>query len=173
MALELQAQESHVPVAAGASDLQPDRISRSGEQSLPAAASSSPQPSRVTRSAPTTSQHISPLCFPDSGESVEVQSKESVQKEAIYFSPQEHKRFKLGREVPPAAQLQYLKLQLLAHTLAHHKFVFTLPKRVRNDPNDLQVMVSKANSIKGFWYVECDIISPNQLCESALIQLPE
>ena len=28
-----------VPVAAGASDLQPDRISRSGEQSLPAAAS--------------------------------------------------------------------------------------------------------------------------------------
>jgi hypothetical protein len=34
-----------------------------------------------------------------------------------------------------------------------------LPKRVRNDPEDLQVMVTKANSIKGFWYVECDIIS--------------
>ena len=33
-------------------------------------------------------------------------------------------------------------------------------------------MVTKAYSIKGFWYVECDIISPKQLRESALIQLP-
>jgi hypothetical protein len=161
-----------VPVAAGASDLQPDLISRSGEPSLPAAASSYPQPSRVTRSATTASQHTSPLCFPDSGESVQVRSKESVQKEAIYLSPQEHKRFQHGREVPPAAQLQYLKPKLLAQVLAHHKFVFTLPKRVRNDPEDLQVMVTKANSIKGFWYVECDITSPKQLRESALIQLP-
>ena len=120
-----------VPVAAGASELQPDRIPRSGEQSLPAAASSSPQPSRVTRSTPTESQDTSPLSFPDSGESVQVRSKESVQKEALYLSPQEHKRFKRGRDVPPAAQLQYLKPQLLAEALAHHKFVFTLPKRVR------------------------------------------
>jgi hypothetical protein len=161
-----------VPVAAGASDLQPDRISRSGEQSLPAAASSSAQPSCVTRSATTASQHTSPLCFPDSGESVQVRSKESVQKEAIYLSPKEHKRFKHGREVPPAAQLQYLKPQLLAQALAHHKFVFSLPKRVRNDPEDLQVMVTNAYSIKGFWYVECDIMSPKQLRGSALIQLP-
>ena len=161
-----------VPVAAGASELQPDRISRSGEQSLPAAASSSLKPSRVTRSATTASQAASPLSFPDSGESVQVRGKESVQKEAIYLSPQEHKRFKHGREVPPTAQLQYLKPQLLAQALVHHKFVFTLPKRVRNDPEDLQVMVTKANSIKGFWYVECDIISPKHLRESALIQLP-
>jgi hypothetical protein len=161
-----------VPVAAGASELQPDRISRSGEQSLPAAASSSLKPSRVTRSATTASQAASPLSFPDSGESVQVRGKESVQNEAIYLSPQEHKRFKHGREVPPAAQLQYLKPQLLAQALVHHKFVFTLPKRVRNDPEDLQVMVTKANSIKGFWYVECDIISPKHLRESALIQLP-
>lgn len=83
-----------VPVAAGASELQPDRISRSGEQSLPAAASSSLKPSRVTRSATTASQAASPLSFPDSGESVQVRGKESVQKEAIYLSPQEHKRFK-------------------------------------------------------------------------------
>ena len=159
-------------MAAGASELQPDRISRSGEQSLPAAASSSLKPSRVTRSATTASQAASPLSFPDSGESVQVRGKESVQNEAIYMSPQEHKRFKHGREVPPAAQLQYLKPQLLAQALVHHKFVFTLPKRVRNDPEDLQVMVTKANSIKGFWYVECDIISPKHLRESALIQLP-
>jgi hypothetical protein len=33
-------------------------------------------------------------------------------------------------------------------------------------------MVTKAYSIKGFWYVECDIMSPKQLRESALIQLP-
>ncbi len=73
--------------------------------------------------------------------------------------------------MPPAAQLQYLKPQLLAQALAHHKFVFTLPKRVSYDPEDLQVMVTKAYSIKRFWYVECDIKSPKQLRESALIQL--
>jgi hypothetical protein len=135
----------------GASDLQTDRISRSGEPSLsPAAASSFPQQSRATRSATTASKphDTSPLSFPDSGESVQVRSKESVQK---------------SREVPPAAQLQYLKPQLIAQALAHHKFVFTLPKSVRNDPQDLQVMVTKANSIKGTWYVECDIVSPKEL----------
>jgi hypothetical protein len=105
-----------VPVAVGASDLQTDRISRSGEPSLsPAASSSFPQQSRATRSATTASKphDTSPLSFPDSGESVQVRSKESVQK---------------SREVPPAAQLQYLKPQLIAQALAHHKFVFTLPK---------------------------------------------
>jgi hypothetical protein len=56
-----------VPVAAGASELQPDRISRSGEQSLPAAAPSPLKPSRVTRSATTASQAAPPLSFPDSG----------------------------------------------------------------------------------------------------------
>jgi hypothetical protein len=135
-------------------DLQIDRISRSGEPSLsPAAASSFPQQSRATRSATTASQphDTSPLSFPDSGESVQVRRKESVQKDVLYLSPQEHKRFKHGKEVPPAAQLQYLKPQLIAQALAHHKFVFTLPKSVRNYSQDLQVMVTKANSIKGTW----------------------
>ncbi len=164
-----------VPVAVGASDLQTDRISHSGEPSLsPAAASSYPQQSRATRSATTASKphDTLPLSFPDSGESVQVRSKESVQKDVAYLSPQEHKRLKHGREVPPAAQLQYLKPQLIAQALAHHKFVFTLPKSVRNDPQDLQVMVTKANSIKGTWYVECDIFSPKELRESTPIQLP-
>jgi hypothetical protein len=74
--------------------------------------------------------------------------------------------------VPPAAQLQYFKPQLIAQALAHHKFVFTLPKSVRNDPQDLQVMVTKAISIKGTWYVECDIVSPKELRELTPIQLP-
>jgi hypothetical protein len=46
-----------VPVAAGASELQPDRISRSGEQSLPASASSSLKPCN-----PLRYYHI-PSCF--------------------------------------------------------------------------------------------------------------
>jgi hypothetical protein len=140
----------------------------------PAAASSFPQQSRATRSATTASKphDTSPLSFPDSGESVQVRSKESVQKDVVYLSPQEHKRFKHGREVPPAAQLQYLKPQLIAQALAHHKFVFTFAKSVRNDSQDLQVMVTKVNSIKGTWYVECDIVSPKELRESMPIQLP-
>jgi hypothetical protein len=135
-------------VAAGASDLQHDRISRSGEQSLPAAASSSPQPSRVTRSATTASQHTSPLCFPDSGESVHVRSKESVQKEAIYLSPKEHKRFKHGREVPPAAQLQYLKPRLLAQALAYHKFAQEGQERPRR-PTGFMVTKLTASRVSG------------------------
>ena len=119
--------KDNVPVAAGASELQPDRISRSGEQSLAAAASSSLKSSRVTRSATTASQADSPLSFPDSGESVQVRRKESVQKEAIYLSPQEHKRFKHDREVPPAAQLQYLEPQLLAQALIHHHVTLQSP----------------------------------------------
>ena len=86
------------------------------------------KPSRVTRSATTAPKAASPLSFPDSGDSVQVRGRESVQKEAIYLSPQEHTRFKHGREVPPAAHLQYLKPQLLAQALVHHKFVFTLPR---------------------------------------------
>jgi hypothetical protein len=43
--------------------------------------------------------------------------------------------------VQPAAQLQNLKPQLIAQALAHHS--------VRNDSQDLQVMVTKANSICG------------------------
>jgi hypothetical protein len=33
-------------------------------------------------------------------------------------------------------------------------------------------MVTKANSIKGTWYVKCDIVSPKELRESMPIQLP-
>jgi hypothetical protein len=33
-------------------------------------------------------------------------------------------------------------------------------------------MVTKANNIKGTWYVECDIFSPKELRESTPIQLP-
>jgi hypothetical protein len=77
------------PVAVCASDLQTDRISRSGEPSLsPAAASSFLQQSRATRSATTASkpQDTSPLSFPDSGESVQVRSKESVQKDVMHLT---------------------------------------------------------------------------------------
>jgi len=46
-----------------------------------------------------------------------------------------------------------------------------IPKSVSNDSQDLQVMVTKANSIKDTWYVECDIVSPKELRESTPIQL--
>jgi len=59
-----------------------------------------------------------------------------------------------------------------SHRLSYITNLFSPCPRGRNDPEDLQVMVTKANSIKGFWCVECDIISPKRLRESALIQLP-
>jgi hypothetical protein len=117
-----------VSVAVGASDLQTDRIG--GAFPITRWGFFFPAAVRATRSATTASkpQDTSPLSFPDSGESVQVRSQESVQKDVIYLSVQEHKRFK-----------------------------------------------HEANSIKGTWYVESDIVSPKELRELTHhhpIQLP-
>jgi hypothetical protein len=161
-----------VPVAAVASGLQPDRISRSGEQYLPPAASSSPQPSRVTRSTPTASQDTSPLSFPDSGRVYRYGEKNLYRKRRYIC----HRRNTNASSTVETCHLQH-NSNTLNHSSLHRRPHITnlfspCPERVRNDPEDLQVMVTKANSIKGFWYVECDIISPKHLRESALIQLP-
>ena len=88
------------------------------------------------------------------------------------LSLKEHKRLKHGRDVPPEAQLQYLKPNIFAQALAHHKFVFTLPKDVRGDKEDLQVMATHAYSLYKFWYVDFQILSPKSLREQQPIQLP-
>ena len=85
---------------------------------------------------------------------------------------QDHTHLKNGSDVPPEAQLQYLKSGIFAQALIHNKFVFTLPKGVRGDATDLQVMASHAYSYKKFWYVDCDIVSFKVLREPTLIQMP-
>ena len=89
-----------------------------------------------------------------------MQEKESVKSPPKHLSLKDHKHFKHGRDVPPEAQLQYVKPGIFAQPLVHHKFVFTLPKDVRGDATDLRVSASHAYSYKNFWYVDCEIVSP-------------
>ena len=65
---------------------------------------------RITR-ARTHSVESSP--FTDSGEQVQVQERESAKAPPQHLSLKDHKQFKHGRDVPPEAQLQYLKESLL------------------------------------------------------------
>ena len=132
---------------------------KSGEQTAAQGAASP----RITRA---TSRRIA-----DSGEQAHVQDLESAAPPKC-LSLKEHKRLKHGRDVPPEAQLQYLKPNIFAQALAHHKFVFTLPKDVRGDKEDLQVMATHAYSLYKFWYVDFQILSPKSLREQKPIQLP-
>ena len=124
---------------------------------------------RVTRAR---THAVKPGPLTDSGEQAQVQEKESVKAPAKHLSLKDHKHFKHGRDVPPEAQLQYLKPGIFAQALVHHKFVFTLPKDVRGDETDLRVMASHAYSYKKFWYVDCEIVSPKVPNNPKLIQMP-
>ena len=96
---------------------------------------------RITR-ARTHAVEASP--FTDSGEQAQVQERESAKAPPQHLSLNDHKQFKHGRDVPPEAQLQYLKPGIFAQALVHNKFVFTLPKDVRGDATYLRVMASHA-----------------------------
>jgi hypothetical protein len=62
---------------------------------------------------------------PDAAE----QDKESpsTAQHKVLLGPKDYKRLKHGKDVPFIAELQYLKPQLLAQALVHHKFVMDLP----------------------------------------------
>jgi len=69
----------------------------------------------------------------------------------VILGPKDYKRFKNGKDAPFDAELQYLKPQLLAQALVHHKFVMDLPdgiwiveKTVKTEP--CRVMAVKAYS---------------------------
>jgi hypothetical protein len=69
----------------------------------------------------------------DTGESDAVeQEKESPSdvQHKVLLGPKDYKRLKHGKEVPFDAELQYLKPQLLAQALVHHKFVMDSPSRI-------------------------------------------
>ena len=77
-----------------------------------------------------------------------------------------------GPQLRSEGQLQYLKPGIFAQALVHNKFVFTLPKDVRGDKADLQVLASHAYSSKKFWYVDCKILSPEVPEDEKIIQMP-
>ena len=62
---------------------------------------------------------------PDTAE----QDKESpsIAQHKVLLGPKDYKRLKHGKDAPFDAELQYLKPQLLAQALVHHKFIMDLP----------------------------------------------
>jgi len=132
-----------------------------------------PAPSQALAQVEDTSVDTPNHCA-DSGEKRQVQDREAGSAKVLpqHLSLQDHKNLKHGRDVPPEAQLQYLKPAILAQALVHHKFVFTIPKDVRGDKVDLQVMASHTYSSKKFWYVDCKILSPEVPEDEKIIQMP-
>ena len=51
----------------------------------------------------------------------------SAAQHKVLLGPKDYKRLKHGKDMPFNVELQYLKPQLLAQALVHHKFVMDLP----------------------------------------------
>ena len=94
----------------------------------------------------------------------------------------QHKFFKQAEEVPSEEVFQYLKSALLARTLVYHKHFLTLkchgsPKFVQvynNDKEDLKLRTRRAYTIRGFPYIDYEVIPPKQMrteCEGSPIQI--
>ena len=90
----------------------------------------------------------------------------------MLLGPKDYKRLKHGKDAPFDADLQYLKLQLLAQALVHHKFVMDLPDGIWIDEKTGKtaaccVMAVKAYSRTqaNFWYVDFTIISQADGCD--------
>jgi hypothetical protein len=94
----------------------------------------------------------------------------------VLLGPKDYKRLKHGKDVPFDAELQYLKPQLLAQTLVHHKFVMDLPDGIWIDEKTGKTAPCRVMAVKAysrtqakFWYVDFTIISHADRCD---LQLP-
>jgi hypothetical protein len=106
------------------------------------------------------------------------QDKESpsTAQHKVLLGPKDYKRLKHGKDVPFDAELQYLKPQLLAQTLVHHKFVMDLPDGIWIDEETGKTAPCRVMAVKAysrtkakFWYVDFTIISHADRCD---LQLP-
>ena len=110
------------------------------------------------------------------GQEVQELEVESPSAQIEYMGPKDYKRIKHGKDVPFNAELQYLKPQLLAQALVHHKLVMDLPDGIWIDEKTgktapCRVMATKAYSRTQakFWYVDFTILSHNNRSD---LQLP-
>jgi len=115
----------------------------------------------------------------DAGESdAAEQDKESPSpaQHKVLLGPKDYKRLKHGKDVPFKAELQYLKPQLLAQALVHHKIVMDLPdgfwideKKGKTAPCRVMAVKAYSRTQAKFWYVDFTIISQADRCD---LQLP-
>ena len=96
----------------------------------------------------------------------------------MLLGSKDYKRLKHGKDTPFDAELQYLKPQLLAQALVHHRFVMDLPDGIWIDEKTGKTTACRVMAVKAysrtqakFWYVDFTIISMpivaicNCLCE--------
>ncbi len=111
---------------------------------------------------------------PDAAE----QDKESpsTAQHKVLLGPKDYKRLKHGKDAPFDAELQYLKPQLLAQALVHHKFVMDLPEGIWIDEKTGKTAACRVMAVRAysrtqakFWYVDFAIISHADRCD---LQLP-
>ena len=94
----------------------------------------------------------------------------------MLLGPKDYKRLKHGKDAPFDAELQYLKPQLLAQALVHHKFVMDLPDGIWIDEKTGKTAPCRVMAVKAYshtqaklWYVDFTIISHADHCD---LQLP-
>jgi hypothetical protein len=97
----------------------------------------------------------------------------------MIFTLKHHKDFKQVEDVPSEVVIQHLKPTLLAKILVHHKHVLTLPCSFllvdNTDKEDLKLMTRRAYAIKGFPYIDYEVITPKKMQEEykgSPIQIP-
>ena len=66
------------------------------------------------------------------------------------LGPKDYKRLKHGKDVPYDAGLQYLKPQLLAQALVHHKFVMDLPDDIWVDEKMGKTAPCRVMAVKAY-----------------------
>ena len=104
----------------------------------------------------------------------EIESESPAAKQ--HMGPKDYKRLKHGKDVPFDAELQYLKPQVLAQALVHHKLVIDLPDGIWTDEktgktSSCRVIATRAYSRTKakFWYVDFTILSHDNRLD---LQLP-
>jgi hypothetical protein len=115
----------------------------------------------------------------DTGEPDAAEQDKELPSTAQYkmlLGPKDYKRLQHGKDAPFDAALQYLKPQLLAQALVHHKFVMDLPEGIWIDEKTGKKSACRVMAVKAcsrtqakFWYLDFTIISHAVRCD---LQLP-
>ena len=80
------------------------------------------------------------------------QDKESpsTAQHKVLLGSKDYKRLKHGKDTPFDAELQYLKPQLLAQALVHHRFVMDLPDGIWIDEKTGKTAACRVMAVKAY-----------------------
>jgi hypothetical protein len=161
-----------------------EKLHTTSSSSISAPTTTTQTRSRGSSSLSSVSSTLTPssdsgenISLPDQGEQGIIQTSESSDRTDRIadivdnllrendLTLKQDKAFKQAEGVPPEVVIQYSTL--LAKILVYHKHVLTLPcsfLQVDNtDKGDLKLMTRRAYVIKGFPYIDYEVIAPKQM----------